>query len=223
LKAHNQILTESDWNTGSTLDYNPYYLSKVKAEQAAWAVAGSQTQFSLVVINPGLVMGPGLKYHASSDSTAIFVSLVGGEMASGCVNASLPIVDVRDVAHAHVMAAYTPEAHGRNIINGSNTAFPEMADCLREKYSNYPLPCRVMPKFLVWLLAPYLPSSLPLTRQFIMENVNVSMKMDNSKAKKELGMEYRPLKGTLEDMMEQIIAQGGIEKRDDKGKIFVKN
>lgn len=222
LKAPNQILTESDWNTGSTLDYNPYYFSKVKAEQAAWTIAGSQTQFSLVVINPGLVMGPGLKYHSSSDTTAFFVGLAGGDMASGCPNASLPIVDVRDVAHAHVMAAYTPEANGRNIINGSDTTFPEMADCLREKYSNYPLPCRVVPKFLLWLLAPYLPATVPLTRRFVMENVNVTMKMDNSKSKKELGMKYRPLKVTMEDMMEQIIAEGGIEKRDDNGKIVGK-
>jgi dihydroflavonol-4-reductase len=153
-KAPDQKLTESDWNTGSTLDYNPYNLSKVKAEQAAWTIAGSQTQWSLVVINPGLVMGPGLKYHASSDTVAIFVGLVGGDMANGCPAASLPIVDVRDVAHAHVMAAYTPKAHGRNIINGSNTTLVEMADCLREKYSNYPLPSRTVPKFLLWLLLP---------------------------------------------------------------------
>lgn len=42
--------TEKDWNRISTTTYAPYYTSKTLAEMAAWVVAGSQTQWTLVTI-----------------------------------------------------------------------------------------------------------------------------------------------------------------------------
>jgi hypothetical protein len=59
-----------------------------------------------------------------------------------------------------------------------------------------------------------------LTRRYIAENVDVPLNIDNAKGKIELGMEYRPLQETMEDMMEQIIEGGGIQKRHDNGTII---
>jgi nucleoside-diphosphate-sugar epimerase len=96
------LLDESVWNRTSTLTDNPYNLSKTLAEQKAWVMAGSQTKYKLVVINPGFVLGPGLKYHASSESYGFLKLLTDGTtFAYGVVDWPLAVVDVRDVAAAH--------------------------------------------------------------------------------------------------------------------------
>ena len=46
------------------------------------------------------------------------------------------------------------------------------------------------------------------TRKFIRNNVNVPWKGDNSKIRKELKMEFRPLKQTMEDAFQNLIDEG---------------
>jgi dihydroflavonol-4-reductase len=94
-KAPGNKLTEEVWNSGSSLTYKPYSFSKTKAELAAWEIAGSQTNWTLVVMNPCMVMGPGVKYHETSESFSMIKNLGGGEYASGCPNFCMGVVDVR--------------------------------------------------------------------------------------------------------------------------------
>jgi len=44
-----------------------------------------------------------------------------------------------------------------------------------------------------------------MTRSFVKNNVNVEWKADNSKIKKELGMNFRPMKETMEDSFQTLI------------------
>lgn len=62
------ILTEEQWNTTSSLQHNPYSYSKTVAEKEAWRIAEAQDRWDLVVINPSLVIGPGINPHATSES-----------------------------------------------------------------------------------------------------------------------------------------------------------
>jgi len=43
------------------------------------------------------------------------------------------------------------------------------------------------------------------TRNFIRNNVDVPWRVDNSKIKKELGIEFRPLRETMEDAFQAMI------------------
>lgn len=140
--APGEILTEQVWNRTASLTYQPYSLSKTLAEQAAWVMAGSQNQWTLATINPSMVMGPGTKYSPSAESFAMLQSFGDGRLASGCPNICLGIVDVRDVAQAHIVAAYRPGVQGRHILCGHCTDFWSMAEALRPKFSAYPLPQR---------------------------------------------------------------------------------
>jgi hypothetical protein len=43
------------------------------------------------------------------------------------------------------------------------------------------------------------------TRKIIRNNVNIAWKGDNSKIKRELGMQFRPLQETMEDAFQVLI------------------
>ena len=79
--APNQTLTEAIWNTTSSLQYQPYSLSKTLAEQKAWEMAKQQTQWDLVTINPSLVLGPMLNVnYTTSESLSILKQMGNGTM-----------------------------------------------------------------------------------------------------------------------------------------------
>ncbi|MDF1774609.1 MAG: hypothetical protein P1V13_01180 [Rhizobiaceae bacterium] len=65
-----------------------------------------------------------------------------------------------------------------------------------------------MPKWLLWLTGPF----VGIPRRTVSGSVNVQWKGDNSKGKRELGMTYRPLKQTMEDMFQYMIDQGYFAK-----------
>lgn len=206
-KAPGGMLTEEIWNTSSSLQHQAYSYSKTVAEKEAWKIAEAQDRWDLVVINPSLVVGPGLNPHATSESFNIVKQFGDGSMKSGAPRWGMGVVDVRDVAQAHLAAAYTPTAKGRHIVSGSNTDLFEMGSSLLEKYGgDYPIPRKTIPKWLVWLMGPMINKAM--TRKAVSLNVNVPWKADNRKSIRELGIAYRPLKTSLEEMFQQLIDAG---------------
>lgn len=209
--THNNIFTEEIWNTSSSLGHGAYSYSKTEAEKEAWSIHDKQERWDLVVINPTLVIGPGINPHATSESFNIIRQFGDGSMKSGAPRVGFGVVDVRDLAQAHLAAAFTPEAKGRHIISGHNTDFIEMAGVLLDKYGDsYPIPKKAMPKWLVWLVAPMVDKTL--TRKWVSKNVDIPWKGDNSKGIRELGMNYRPLQESMTDFFQQAIDSGQFEK-----------
>lgn len=208
--APEKILTEEIWNTSSSLEHVPYAYSKTLAEREAWKIAQAQSRWDLIVINPSLILGPGLNPHATSESFNLVRQLGNGRMKAGIPNIGCGAVDVRDVAEAHLHAAYLPNAEGRNIVSGHNTSLPEIAGNLLPAYEAYPIPRRTLPKWLVWLAAPLADKNT--TRKFISRNVGYEWHADNSKSVRELQMSYRPLQVTIQDMFQQMIDTHQIPK-----------
>ena len=198
-------LTEEVWNTTASLEYQPYSYSKTLAEKKAWEIAGSQSQWDLVTINMCLVMGPPLNPHATtSESFNILKQMGDGTFKSGAPKLGTGIVDVRDVAEAHFRAGFTPKANGRYITAAHETDFFEMAQTLLPKYGkDFPLPKSAAPKWLLMLIGPMVNKNL--TRKFIRNNINVPWKADNSKIKNELGMDFLPLRETMEDSFQVLV------------------
>ena len=56
----------------------------------------------------------------------------------------------------------------------------------------------------MWLVAP----AVGLTRRSVAGNVDVPITLDNSKSLEELGLAYRPLRETMEDMFQYMIDEG---------------
>jgi nucleoside-diphosphate-sugar epimerase len=204
------ILTEDMWNTTASLGYQPYSYSKTLAEREAWAIAGGQSSWDLVTVNPCLVMGPAIGGRPTSESFAIMQRIGGGELRTGAPRLGFGVVDVRDVAEAHLAAAYTPGAKGRHIVLGHNTDLYEAARTLAPRFGKaYPLPRWPAPKWFVWLIAP----TAGVTRTFVAKNVGIPFRADNSKGVRTLGLSYRPLRETMEDMFQYMIDNAYFRKR----------
>lgn len=198
-------ITEEVWNTTSSLDYQPYSYSKTLAEKKAWEIAKAQNRWDLVTINPSFVMGPALNEgKVTSESYNVLKQMGDGTMKMGVPKLGIGMVDVRDVAEAHYRAGYRSEAKGRYITSAHNTNFLEMALHLQDKYGNkYPLPKKALPKWLLLLIGPLVNSAF--SRKMLKNNVDVPFSADNSKIKKELGIQFRPAKETMEDSFQTLI------------------
>ncbi|MES0881146.1 NAD-dependent epimerase/dehydratase family protein [Roseibium sp. SCP14] len=200
------VLTEDVWNTTASLSYQPYSYSKTLAEREAWKIAASQDRFRLVTVNPSLVIGPALSKKPTSESFNIIRQMGDGTMKQGAPKLGIGAVDVRDLAKAHLAAGFLEKAEGRHIVSGHNTNLLELGKSLIEKYGDrYPIPRKSLPKWIVWAVGPIV-GGIP--RKFVRNNVDVKWKADNSKSKRVLGVTYRPLQRSMEDMFEQMIEAG---------------
>ncbi len=202
--------TEEDWNTTSSVDHNPYQYSKLAAEQEAWKIHATQTQWSLVTINPGMVYGPSLTSASQSASIDTLRQLGDGRLLVGVPRLTYGVVDVREVARAHLLAALKPEASGRHILVAGDITMLGIAGILRRRYGfRYPFPFFEVPKSLAWLFGPLVG---PVTRKFINRNVGYRVKFDNSRSQ-QLGVRYRPLQETFEEHFQQVIDDGLLCRR----------
>ena len=199
------VFDEEVWNTSSTLDHNPYSLSKTLAEKKAWEMVAAQGRWTLVVMNPAMVMGPGLRIHEGSESFQIMKQLIDGTMAAGMPDLRIGVVDVRDLAEAHYRAGFLPDAQGRHVLIGGDASLPMMVETLRgDRWKALKLPKRVLPRWVLWLVGPM----AGLSRQFVSKNIGRPWTGDNSKSLEQLGLTYRPLAETMNDFTQQLVDAG---------------
>lgn len=201
------VFTEEHWNTSSNLQHQPYSYSKTMAEREAWSMVEQQDRWDLVVINPSLVLGPGINPRGTSESFSLVRQMGDGTFKQGIPDWGMGAVDVRDLAEAHLRAGFTRRAQGRHIISGHNSSFPELAATLLPRYGDrFPIPRRVMPRWLVWLVGPM--ANKALTRKAVSRNIGLPWRADNTKSRRELGVTYRPLEESMNDFFAQLVDHG---------------
>jgi nucleoside-diphosphate-sugar epimerase len=127
--------TEADWTDPDTPGLAPYPRSKAIAERAAWdfiEAEGGDTQ--LVVVNPTFIAGPSLVPALRSSLTA-FKAIIEGTMPA-LPRQRFGVVDVRDVAVAHITAMATPAAAGKRyllVADGPTITWVELAQILHDR------------------------------------------------------------------------------------------
>jgi len=199
------FFTEEDWNSSSTIKHQPYSYSKTLAEKEAWKIVKQQKRWDLVTINPGFVMGPSLSKRVDSTSIDFIRSMVNGKFSSGVPDLYFSIVDVRDVARAHINAGIRENANGRHILVEDVKSTLEMASILKGKFHNkYKIPARKLPNFMLYLVGPF----AGFKWKYLKRNLGISFKFNNNYSKEDLGIEYRPVSQTLIDHVEQLEKDG---------------
>ena len=126
--------TEADWTDPDTPGLPPYPRSKAIAERAAWdfiETEGGDTQ--LVVMNPTFIAGPSLVPTLRS-SLAAFKAIIEGTMPA-LPRQRFGVVDLRDVADAHIAAMATPAADRKRYLllaDGPTITWLVLAQVLRD-------------------------------------------------------------------------------------------
>lgn len=111
------IYSENDFTDETRADITPYIKSKTIAEKAAWQfVRSTPGAPELAVINPAFVQGPALDADLSTSHELYRLMARGVYPAAPRIR--FPVADVRDVAAAHVEAAFRPEAAGKRYLVG---------------------------------------------------------------------------------------------------------
>merc|ERR1711933_512307 len=187
------MFTEEDWSKPENFtvpDFAAYAKSKTLAEKKAWDMVDKHNQkadskkIELVAINPGLVVGPNL--NTSSFSSG---DMVGGVLqgAMPAIPASyFPMVDVRNVAQAHLEGVLRDQANGKRfILNCEGRWVVDIAKILKAS-GQFPL-YKTHETQAEKDTSGLKPFSYPMT--FV-----------NKASKSVLGIEYIPLEQSLVDM-----------------------
>ena len=208
-----QLLSEEDWNTKSTLKRNPYYLSKTVAERTAWSfMEESSSDFDLVVVNPSYVLGPSL-IPGLNTSARVLAALTNG-LWPGIVSLQWVIVDVRDLATVHRLAMETSTASGRYLTAAGVRSMRDVVALLRANgwAERYRLPSISLDNAVGDALV-RLGANLqrPGTRSYLKTNVGGEFRIDNSKVREDLGIEFRDPDQTVLDAMADLERWGHLE------------
>lgn len=196
--------TEEHFNFSSSLKHQPYPYSKVLAEREAWKIAESQQNWKLVVINPSFVLGPSLTTLSNSESLSFMKDMLKGKFFFGAPSIIFGFVDVRDVAIAHMLALEKDDASGRHILAERTLSITGLAKLLKRRYGNrYKLPMMKAPKPLLVLIG----GLFGVTPSFVRRNVGYPMRLNTTRSREQLGLQYRNLETTIKDMVEQMEVQ----------------
>ncbi|GKT03908.1 NAD-dependent epimerase/dehydratase family protein [Furfurilactobacillus sp. WILCCON 0119] len=145
---------ETFWTDLNNPELDPYRISKVKAEQAAWAFA-EQHGLALTTILPGAIFGPVITTNLSSNR--ILLQFLKGQRTLPKV--PLEISDVRDLAQLHRLAFENPRAVGKRYIASSQTlTMLEVARLYQDAFPTRHLHPHQLPNWTTRLLARFIPS-----------------------------------------------------------------
>ncbi|WP_380161359.1 NAD-dependent epimerase/dehydratase family protein [Kineococcus sp. R86509] len=198
------VFTEEDWTVLDGPGVDAYGRSKTLAERAAWEFAAANG-LDLVTLLPVAVMGPVVGQDVSGANQIVQRLLTGAVPA--LPHLFFPIVDVRDVAAAHVLAVGSAEAAGQRFLlsDGPTLEFPEIAAILRSALGADAdrVPTQVLPNDVVRAGA----DADPALRAMV-PDLGYAKRTSNEKARRVLGWAPRPASEAVEAAGRSMVERG---------------
>lgn len=211
--ANGEVVDESVWNDRSTVSTLPYYYSKTAAERAAWTFVEEEARdMKLVVINPGMVLGRS-RVNRLNESASMLVSTAQGKMG-GIVDLQFPVVDVRDVAEAHVRAMESEDAQGRYICCADrHLSHRTIVDLALEQKLQPTVTDMTSTAFsaTIRLMSYVTPGGN--AGAFVRNNLGNPIIPTNAKIKRELAMSFRDTDETVKEAFRDLIERGHLKQR----------
>jgi nucleoside-diphosphate-sugar epimerase len=200
------VFTEDDWTVLDGPGTDAYGRSKTLAERDAWDfVASDGGSMELTTILPVAVMGPVMGSEISGSNHIIQRMLNGGFPAFPAIY--IPIVDVRDVAAAHLLAMVTPDAAGQRFLlsSGPVMAMKEIGAIIRRHLgsSASKVPTRSIPPIVMRVAALFQPE----LRSTVLD-LGYRKKLSSAKAHRVLGWTARLPEEAIVAAAESMIATG---------------
>lgn len=197
--------TEDDWTVLDGPGVDAYGRSKTLAERAAWDfVAAEGRGMELATILPVAVLGPVLGREVSG-ANHLVQRILAGKMP-GYPNLFIPIVDVRDVASAHLLAMTTPGAAGQRFLVASGPVIPlrQVGAVLRANLGDAAakVPTRTIPDAVIRAGALFNPEFRSLV-----PDLGYARKISSAKARQVLGWQARDAEEAILAAAESLIKQ----------------
>ncbi|KAK6962642.1 reductase [Biomphalaria glabrata] len=203
--ATDKVFTEADWADAETAD--PLTKSIILAEKSAWDFVKELTdadKIDLCVMNPTLPLGPPLL-----DAQQDVVKMILDRGITGCPRVSYSLVDVRDVAAAHVKALALDVSGHRHILHGGNLWMKDIALALAKEYKpqGYSIHTMSLPNVALWGL-----SLFNKNAKTFLPIVGKQSQFDNTRMKDVLGISPKDVKETIMEEASVLIEKGLVKK-----------
>ena len=193
--------TDENWKEG----VGDYFLSKTKAEKAAWELMESKRlKNKLTVINPGGVFGDALDKKGGTSIEYVKQFMKGKFPAAP--KWGILISDVKDVAKAHVACIGNTKVGGRRLIVGKEVKkLIELSQIMAEAMPEYAkkLPKKELPNFMVKLI-----SFFDSSAKTMIPDLGITMQTDTSYAEDLLGLKFNPAKGCISETAKSVVRLG---------------
>lgn len=188
------ITEQTEWNP--ELDHSVYAITKYGAELEVWR--GGQEGLDIVIVNPGIILGPG--YWKGGGSGSIFRQIYNG--MSYFTNGTSAYVDVWDVVSIMTKLMSSSISNQRFIVISENLPFKifqeKVANALHVKPAQ-----KLANPFLLgvawridWINHQLFGKRRKLSKQ-LANSLSSKSIYDNSKVKKSLGYEFNSIDGSI--------------------------
>ena len=179
------VFTEADWTILDGPGVDAYGRSKTLAERAAWDfIAAEGGRMELTTMLPVAVMGPVMGSEITGSNHLVQAMLKGA--MPGFPQLYIPIVDVRDVAAAHILAMTTPAAAGQRYLlsGGPVIAMTQIGATIKSRLGDAAtrVPTRTIPNLVVRIAALFNAQLRPTV-----SDLGYAKRLSNAKAVAELG------------------------------------
>ena len=197
---------ENDWSDENWIEgVSDYFLSKTKAEKAAWRLMQSKgLKNKLTTINPGGVFGDALDKKGGTSIEYIRQFMKG--KFPGAPKFAVLISDVKDIAKAHVACIGNNKVGGRRLIVGKDVKrLVELSQLIAEAMPEYKkkLPTKELPNLVVKLMS-YIDSSA----KTMIHDLGIMMQTDTSYAEEILGFKFKSAKGCISENAKSVVRLG---------------
>ena len=202
-----RVFDYEDWCDDASVDSNAYGFAKAGAEMLArgWVASKSEgDKPRYVSINPCIVFGPMMSKRHLDGSMTILDHLLKRKYPF-LVKMHVNIVDVRDVARAHVKALSMGPDGGRYIVYNNSLWMPEIAKLLRRQIPERKWAKIVLPKSLTYVLSMFHPQ---LSFAWVKKNIGTTCSYDVRPAADDLDMEWLPIEDSVIDGVKSAIDGG---------------
>lgn len=198
-KVQKFIFTSSIASIGKAPDYSHYAKSKLLAENEVMKFCAAG--LPALILNPAIIVGAG--DYKPTPSGEIIIKFL--HRSYFCYfDALLSIADVDDVAKAHLAAIDKGRIGEKYILSDNDPHSLKEIFSLLEKISGIkaprikiPLPILLALVYIEEILSYFIFRKNPLMSSEGVKFCSLSVKLDNSKAIKELGYTITPLRETL--------------------------
>ena len=214
-KNDERIFDETCWTNLNSKKIENYAKSKTLAEKTAWDFWNSlprDSRFAFTVLNPTFVTGPVLS-AVEHGSATIISRMMDFRTFLAAPKACLGVVDVRDVAKAHILSLTTPESDGERILitHDSPTWFSDFRNWLWEEFKNYGF---VMTPVVTpnWLLKLYSKTKIDPQSSAVVHRIGPELRFSNEKSKKIFKLEYIDPKTSVIEMVYSMIEKNMVRK-----------